>query len=249
MNNYLQEFEKSGYIIKKSFLQSKLFDLLCLNLNSEIDKQCSKINLNSLGGSYIGNLNVYAGKYGKEILNLLIKNGLIKIFEQITLSKISNYQILLGGNLTLCNKYNQHFHTDGSFKDKMILVSIATSNITEFNGPTEVVLNSHKKQLPYWKFLFKKKKTKRILLSKGDLIIRKHNIWHRGTINTSNKKRFLIAFLFFEKKRNMKANMNSNSVKIYNNFFGNSLLDRAKEILYVHFKWVYILYKAVLSFK
>ena len=112
-----------------------------------------------------------------------------------------------------------------------------------------IVLNSHKKKLPYWKFLFKKKKTKRILLSKGDLIIRKHNIWHRGTTNMSNKKRFLIAFLFFDKKRNMKSNMHSNTVKIYNNFFGNSLLERCKEILYVHFKLIYIFYKAVLSFK
>ena len=59
----------------------------------------------------------------------------------------------------------------------MYLVSIATEDITLDNGPTEV----------WWHILnpcllmnfFTKNKKK--LMKKGQILIRKHNLWHRGT--------------------------------------------------------------------
>ena len=85
-------------------------------------------------------------------------------------------------------------------------------------------------------------------LSFGDLIIRSHYLWHRGTVNKSNKNRFLIAFLLFEKSRGIKQNQSRNSIKIYNNFFSNSLSGKLKELIYIYLKLIYVLYKLVLSF-
>ena len=75
----------------------------------------------------------------------LIKNLPFDFFR----AKLEAYDILQGGNLALPFGHNQHFHTDGNFNDKMILVSVATSDVHFNSGPTEIVEKSHKKNLKY----------------------------------------------------------------------------------------------------
>ena len=126
----------------------------------------------------------------------------------------------------------------------MLLLSVATSNIYADSGPTEVVLGSHKKKIPYLDFLFMKKIKKKVLLSLGDVVIRHHSLWHRGTKNNSNEARFLIVFLLFEKKRKMiKKSGSNNKLYFFDNFFKNNFIGRIKEIIYVHFKILFVAYK------
>ncbi len=245
-----KKFNQNGYIVLPKFLSSENFNALCNNLDEDINKSFKKTNISKLGGSMVGNLNVYPGIYGDKIFNLLKRKNFLKILEKITKNKINNLSISVGGNLSLPKKHNQHFHTDGNFNQKMLIASIATSNINLYNGPTEIILNNHDKDLPYWKFLISKKRKKKIILNKGDLLIRKHSLWHRGTINYSNKYRFLIAFVIFDKKINSKSNINqSKKIKIFENFFGNTLKERLKEFIYIYINFIYILYKIFISFK
>ena len=62
---------------------------------------------------------------------------------------------------------------------KKCMMSISTEDINEINGPTEVCIGSHKK-CSILEIYFIKKNKKKILLNKGDIIIRKHSLWHRG---------------------------------------------------------------------
>ena len=243
-----KKYQNDGFIKLRNFTsKDKKFQKISLNLNKELESAIKKTKLNKLGGYIIGNLNVYPGKYGFQILNILKKNGLNKIIKDITGKNLNSFDILFGGNLSLPYKFNQHFHTDGDFNDKMILINIATSDVSLNSGPTEIVLKSHQKNLKYWEFLFQKKKFKRLKLSFGDLLIRSHYLWHRGTINKSNKNRFLIAFLLFEKSRRMKQDQSKNSIKIYNNFFKNSLSGKLKEFIYVYLKLIFVIYKLIIS--
>ena len=84
---------------------------------------------------------------------------------------------------------------------------------------------------------------KKILLKQGDLFIRKHCLWHRGTINKSNRPRLQIAFLIFDKnKNNLHSNIeDGNDIIIQNNFFGSSFYENFKEILYTRFKFIFAL--------
>ena len=43
----------------------------------------------------------------------------------------------------------------------MIIASLATSDICFNNGPTEIVLDNHKNEISYLKFLITKKKKKK----------------------------------------------------------------------------------------
>jgi hypothetical protein len=244
------DFELKGYTVIKKFLNDDNFFKITKELNSEILFYISHVNLKNIGGAIIGNLNCYPGKYGKLILELLLKKGFNELIQNLTGKDLSNFKILTGGNLSLPYGYNQHFHTDGLFKDKMFVVNIATSEITDNNGPTEIASSTHKKYIPYWKFLLLKKNKSKLNLSPGDLVIRHHSLWHRGTRNESKEARFLMAFILLEKKKDIKKMdfENFNKIHIYNNFFGNNKLDRLKEYIYVKFSFLFAFYKLVRSF-
>ena len=241
-------YQENGYIRLRNFIsEDKKFIKASDILNYDLLKCINKTKIDTIGGYLIGNLNVYPGKHGIKILQLLKKKGLNKIIKEISGKKLEAYDILQGGNLALPFGHNQHFHTDGNFNDKMILVSVATSDVHFNSGPTEIVEKSHKKNLKYYKFLLQKKKIKKLILSFGDLVIREHCLWHRGTINRSNKNRFLITFLLFNKSRRIKKNKFQNSIRIYNNFFNNSFSGRCKEFIYIYFKFLFVSYKIILS--
>lgn len=249
-NQDIIDFETNGYLIKKNFLNSQDFLDTANELNNEIFNTIKNINLNNIGGSRIGNLNVFPGKFGKVILEYLKQNGLNNLIFNLLGKDINNFNISIGGNLCIPFGYNQHFHTDGEYNDDMIVINVATSEVKNESGPTEIIPKSHNKKLSYWQFLFSKKNIVKATLSTGDILIRKHNLWHRGTINTSGKPRFIIAFMLFDKKRKIissNAENNSNII-ISNNFFKNNRKEKLKEYIYCKFKFFYIFYKAVYSF-
>ena len=101
----------------------------------------------------------------------------------------------------------------------MYLVSIATENINLKNGPTEICVGTHLKDLSFWNFFFSKKNKKKIVLSKGQILIRKHNLRHRGTINNTDKYRLLLSYIFMLKNRKKQLLPISDNLKILPNFF------------------------------
>lgn len=241
MLNLKSEFENNGYIIVKNFILSNNFLQISNSLNREIENTLNNSNIKKFGGYQIGNINVNPGKYGKLIWDILIENKLDNLVEKILDKKINNYFIQPAGNLSLPKKGSQNFHTDGNFNSSMYLISVATNNIDENCGPTEIVKNSHKKDIPYWKFLFKKKEKKKILLKEGDLIIRKHSLWHRGTKNNSNQPRFLLTLALKKKeKKENKTFFNRNKkIKICSNFFSSSFFGKIEEKIYTRLRFFY----------
>ena len=219
-----KEFEKKGYLILKTdllhdpnFLEIK--DNIYLDLNNELKNN----HVKRLPGYIMGNLNVYPGKYGYQILELLKKKDIIKKIEFVLGQNIQHYNIEFGGNLSLANKGLQLFHIDGNFLKKMTLISIATEDIGFKNGPTEVCVGTHKKDYKFWEFVLKKKEKTKLLLNTGEIVIRKHNLWHRGTKNNSNNTRLLLSMILTsgldKKKNHFKSN---EELKIGSNFFKKS---------------------------
>ncbi len=249
-NKNKKNFKENGYLIIKEFLsENKKFLNHSNKINKLINQKLKKININNFGGNLIGNINVYPGEYGKKIFQLLKDRGLNKIIKNCTGMDLKNFDIFYGGNLNLPHRHKQHFHTDGGYNDKMLIVTIATSDVKIESGPTEIVLKSHKRKYSYLDFLLSKKKIKKLLLSKGDLLIRKHSLWHRGTINYSKNPRFQIAFMLFDKKRKFKQKIFKKKLYFFNNFFENTLVGKLKEYVYVYLKPIYILYKLIYSNK
>jgi len=241
-------FNKDGYVKINNFLSGVEFNNVSANLHKELNKSINSFNFSNIGGYYIGNINVNPGIYATKIWELLISSKLDDLMNEIFNKPINKFSVFAAGNLNFPGKGQQKFHTDGNFEDKMYLLSVATQDIPAESGPTEIIPDFHKSKIPYWKFILSKKIKKKIILKKGDIIIRKHCVWHRGTKNKSKNPRFLLTYLLFENSTDLKKNFSNNTELIfYNNFFKSDLKGKLKEFFYVKFGFIFSAYQFVRS--
>ena len=161
MKDLRSKFSNEGFLILDNFIKSQEFKQTCIEINQNLENIINKTNLKKIGGFIIGNLNVYPGRYSKKILDMLVRENFYEIIENITQKKRDQLVIRAGGNLVLPSKGDQHFHIDGNFNQNMYLATIATSDVTNENAPTEIVLDYHNNHIPYWKFLLKHKNKKK----------------------------------------------------------------------------------------
>ena len=64
-------------------------------------------------------------------------------------------------------------------------------------------------------------------------MIRKHSLWHRGTINNTVKTRLLLSFILTPKKRELKIS-NYKKLTILPNFFSSNLKGKVHEFIYTY---------------
>ena len=245
------EFEKNGYIIKNILANNDNFKNISAKFKNELAEILKKKDHYHLGGYKSGNLNISPGEYGKEILSILNKLNFQKYFNFLTRENINNYKIIYGGNLNFKNSKNQFFHTDGSWNPRMIVLNIATTEINFDNGPLEVIEKSHKKNLSYLNFLFKSflLKKKKIKLKFGDILIREHRLWHRGTKNKSKNHREMLGIIFL-KSSEIKNNSNeNNNLYLHSNIFGTSKREKFKEFIFLRLKFILFFYKILVSLR
>ena len=74
MKTLRNKFQNNGYIKLKNFTtKDQRFKKITYFLNKDLEKAVKKTKINKLGGYLIGNLNVYPGKYGVQVLDVLKK--------------------------------------------------------------------------------------------------------------------------------------------------------------------------------
>tara|TARA_B100000242_G_C43005766_1_gene467369 strand:- start:580 stop:1356 length:777 start_codon:yes stop_codon:yes gene_type:complete len=246
-----KKFIENGYVVKKIFGKNNSFIDFSNKLNNDLIFIEKKNYVKNLGGYRSGNLNIDLGIYSEEIINLLLKSNFSEYFNYITGDNIDNFEISTGGNLNLPGSKKQLFHTDGNWSPRMIIVNIAPTNININNGPIEILEKSHIRNLPYWKFLLdcKKFNPKKIQLDLGDVLIREHRLWHRGTRNNSNKFREMVGVMLIKKENTKKIKEYLTKPKLYSNMFDNNLKGKLLEFIFLHFKILLVIYKLFLSLK
>ena len=249
----IMSFKEYGYVKLSLFKNNHKFHELIQKFKKDFNDLLNNEDISKLGGYKAGNLNINPGKYGPILLDFINNENFSKYFEFLTGDKISNYKIFYGGNLNLPNSKNQLFHTDGNWDPRMIILNIATTKIDLKNGPLEVINFSHKKFLPYWFFLiinFFTKNKKKIVLEMGEILIREHRLWHRGTSNNSSVNREMLGIMFLRAKyKNAEKHDGFDPLEIYDNMYEKSFKGKLKEFIFLKFKFILVLYKIIISIK
>ncbi len=240
-------FDKNGYVLLDTTLNdNQLFDNLINEIEISLNEEIKNSDIKKLGGYIMGNFGINQGPFGSKLYSLVFHEEFISYFENLTKKKLDLFDINFGGNITMPKKGNQLFHTDGNYEQEMYLISVATEEITSENGPTEVCIGTHHKSMSFDEFFFSKKNKKKLTMKKGQILIRKHNLWHRGTRNFTNKPRLLLSFVMIPKIRKVNLEPLSKKLKILPNFFKNNLKGRIHETIYVKFGF-FITIKKLLS--
>ena len=247
--NLNNKFNKDGYIIIEdtNLHENNKFNETIFNINRDLKDELKKPEIKKLSGYIMGNFGIQQGEHGETLYSQVFTKEFETKLENIIGKQLSNFDIYFGGNLCLPNKGKQLFHTDGTFNQEMYMVSIATENITLNNGPTEVCKGTNNKKLKYWQFFFSKKNIEKLILKKGQISIRKHNLWHRGTKNNSSDPRLLLSYVLTPKKEKIPIKTNSDKFTIMPNFFKNNLKGRFHETIYSYFSFIIIFFKIIFS--
>ena len=245
-------FEKNGYIKLSNLIDSEVFDRLSEQIIFETNKFYNEnlVRIKELGGFLTGNLELLPDKKLTDIWNIICDKSFQGTFKNIIGKEISKFDVKCSGNIVLPNKGFQHFHTDGPLKSNKIILNIAIHEIDLMNAPTQVVPGSHNREIKYWKFylseIFKEKVV--IKMNKGDIILRNHSIWHRGTKNKSKNLRILLLFVLTEKSKdkNFKQKIYKN-LTIGENQFKSTYWQKLKEVVSIYLSPFYIFYRIVTS--
>ncbi len=244
--------EKNGYIKLSNLINNENFDRLSKQIMLETNKfyEENLDRIKDLGGYLTGNLELLPDNKLLEMWNILCDENFKSIFKNIIGKDISNYDVKCSGNIVLPNKGFQHFHTDGPLKSNKIILNLAIHEIDLMNAPTEIVPGTHNREIKYWKFYLSEIFQDKILMkmSKGDVIIRNHSIWHRGTKNKSKHLRILLLFALTEKSKGkyFKQEINRN-LTIGENQFKSSHKQKLKEVISIYLSPIYIFYRIISS--
>ena len=79
-----EQFEKDGYvIINSNLIENNKFLEICSNIYTSLEKVLKSTNIKKFRGYMMGNLNVYPGKFGDELFELIKENKILGLIENI----------------------------------------------------------------------------------------------------------------------------------------------------------------------
>tara|TARA_B100000989_G_scaffold294370_1_gene273376 strand:- start:15651 stop:16427 length:777 start_codon:yes stop_codon:yes gene_type:complete len=203
--NKTELFNKQGYLVVKNFLPK--------NKCNEIIRKLENIkNKRKKNKKYIGDKNVEVifdffyedVSLLKLIANKTVDNFMTKLFDHNYVLHVNSARNVLGCKSVIKNAPGYRWHKDNKFINKKISVMpsilhsiiICLDEFNEYNGATEYIPRSNK-TYSFFSRNQNKKKSKKILGNKGDLIFLHGNLIHKTGINLNQNSTRWSIFAFF----------------------------------------------------
>ena len=103
-------------------------------------------------------------------------------------------------NFNLPGSVAQHYHTDGLYTKEFLICNIAVVDTDLRNGAIDVLPGTNREFWKFWRYATHRlwRKSTRVPLRQGDVVVRKSTQWHRGMPNHSDAPRPMMAITFGE---------------------------------------------------
>jgi hypothetical protein len=245
-------FAEHGYAIFRDVISKEKLAALHLRLQDEYNRARLDGNLFTGGGNLAGHLNCFPGEESRFVYDELVEKGIIDAIRTIfpQASGLPN----VGLNFNLPKSITQHYHADRPFTQEFMICNIAVVDTEIANGAIDVLPGSHLKFYPFWKFIVERvsRRTTRLPMKQGDILIRSSNLWHRGMPNLTANPRPMMALTWED-----GGSTNPDPFKVFEgkilfrpNWYAPTFLGRLRErtfmaapITYDAFRFVRSLYK------
>jgi hypothetical protein len=203
------------------------------------------------GGMVTGHLNCFPGRRARFAWDELNASGVVGAVHDIRAGQPNQVRVTM--NFNLPGSVAQHYHIDGAYLDDFLVCNLAVVDTTLVNGAIDVLPGTNCDFMPFWKYALSRqyKKTTRIEMQAGDVLLRKSNLWHRGMPNNSQVARPLLSFTFGEKgaPEGDPFEVNNGEPEFYANWYSTSRAGRARERTYKAFPLSYAAYRFASSLR
>jgi hypothetical protein len=189
-----QAFARDGYLIFPNVVSKEQLSALHKTLSKEFDTAKTSGKLFAGGGTISGHLNCFPGEGARFAYEALEAQGIIDLVK--TLFPKATRMPNVGCNFNLPKSVAQHYHADRNFLDHFMIANVAVVDTTIENGAIDMLPGTHNKFYKFWRFAVERvsRRSTRIEMKQGDVLIRTSNVWHRGMPNFTDAPRPMLAF-------------------------------------------------------
>jgi ectoine hydroxylase-related dioxygenase (phytanoyl-CoA dioxygenase family) len=229
------EFARNGYLVLRDIVSKERLAELHAALCRAFDSATESGNLFSGGGLMSGHLNCFPGAGARFVYDTLQESGVIDLIKQLHPSVVRMPNV--GCNFNLPGSHTQHWHIDRPYKLEFMIVNIATVDTVVANGATDVIPGTHRRPYKYTQFVLERcdRNAVRVPLSRGDVLIRSSNVWHRGMTNYTSAPRPMLAMTWEDGGSNEPDpfQVEGGEIRFRPNWFRPSRVGRLRERLFV----------------
>ena len=244
-----QAFAEDGYLVFRGVVSPERLTHLHARLAAEFDDAKRSGRLMAGGGTISGHLNCFPGEESRFAYQALELNGIIDLVKTLfpKATRLPN----VGCNFNMPHSVAQHYHADRNFLDYFMIANVAVVDTTVQNGAIDIIPGTHKKFYKYWKFALEgvARKSIRIEMKQGDVLIRTSNVWHRGMPNFTDTPRPMLAFTWEDggTKQADPFMADGGKIAFKQNWYRPTAIGRLRERIYVAAPVTYSAYRVATS--
>jgi hypothetical protein len=235
------DFEEDGYLVFKGIVPKDQLSELRARVIDEFDRSKRSGQLLNGGGTITGHLNCFPGAEARFAYEALREQGMLDVIGAVYRKPFHPNHV--GCNLNLPKSATQHYHIDGVYLQDFMIANVAVVDTDLVNGAIDLVAGSHRQFYPYWQFSLGRleRRSRRIQMQQGDVLIRTSRLWHRGMPNRSPVPRPMFAVTFAAGESAIPDPFSANNGKItfYENWYKANLVGRMTERTFVAAPFTY----------
>jgi len=245
---FSRTFEDQGYLIFKNVVPKDQLAQLKQRIFDEFEESSRSGSLFSGGGQISGHLNCFPGSGSRFAYEALEERGVLEVIKQVYPKPMA---LRVSSNFNMPNSVAQHYHMDGVFAEDFMIANVAVIDTDLVNGAIDVLPRTHQRFYEFWRYAAERlyKRTTRLPLDAGDVLVRTSRLWHRGMPNKSASPRPMLAFTFGEKvaPKGDPFAINGGKINFDPNWFKPTVLGRLREKTFVTAPITYSAYRFVRS--
>jgi hypothetical protein len=243
------EYAELGYLVFPNVVPKDGLRALHANLSTAFEGLKHDGQLMSGGGTISGHLNCFPGESARFAYDAIEQHGIVDLIRELfpKATKLPN----VGCNFNLPHSVAQHYHADRNFLDYFLIANVAVVDTTIENGAIDMIPGTHKKFYKYWQFAMERasRRSTRIEMKQGDVLVRTSNVWHRGMPNFTDAPRPMLAFTWEDggSKQPDPFAADGGRIAFRQNWYQPTALGRLRERTFVTAPITYHTYRFVTS--
>ncbi|HLK39608.1 MAG TPA: phytanoyl-CoA dioxygenase family protein [Polyangiaceae bacterium] len=249
IEGYKRAFAEDGYLVLRNVVSKDGLSQLRTRILDEFERARGTL-FQGGGGLMAGHLNSFPGEGARFIYETLIDRGIMDVVKAVFPKVVRGPNV--GCNLNLPGSVVQHYHADSNyFTEDFVIVNVAVVDTDLVNGAIDVLPGTQKKFYPFWRFALERasRRTTRLPMQQGDILIRTSNLWHRGMPNRTNVPRPMVALTWEAGGSQLEDPFKRDAGKItfHANWYRPNFVGRLRERTYIAAPFTYDAYRFVRS--
>jgi hypothetical protein len=244
-----QRLDDGGYVVFRDVVSKHRLEDLGRIVVEEFERALAANELFEGGGFRSGHLNCFPGEPARFVYDELVAAGIVDLVRAVRPDIADSVRATM--NFNLPGSVAQHYHMDGLYTKEFLICNVAVVDTDLANGAIDVLPGTNREFYKFWRYAVQRKyrSSTRVPMARGDVIVRKSTLWHRGMPNRTNAPRPMMAITFGEMDPTQPDPfmVNDGQIEFYPNWFNTSRLGQLRERAFVAAPVTYSAYRFVRS--